>query len=120
MEVDYDSFVVKITGNALKEHNFRGLREKIEKVLADKEGLRRRQKFPAKFATRLTYGLGADAHKYKDAFWVILQALKIDQTHVRGSNSTADWLYRKKNMTEAVAKMGTVAAPAKERLVRPE
>jgi hypothetical protein len=117
MEVDYDSFLVKITGNAVKEQDFRGLREKIEEILADEEGLRRRQKFLAKFATRLSYGLGADAHRYKDAFWGILQALKIDQTHVRGSYSTAEWLYRKKNHTEAVAKMGMAAEPAKNTVV---
>lgn len=75
-EIDYNSFVLRYHADASDETNFSSMKQFVEQALVGKKELQRKQTMLAKYAPILSYGVGSDAHKYKDAFWGVLQALK--------------------------------------------
>mmetsp|Transcript_31985 Transcript_31985/g.58611 ORF Transcript_31985/g.58611 Transcript_31985/m.58611 type:complete len:462 (-) Transcript_31985:453-1838(-) len=69
-EIDYRSFVVVVTGGV------QNVRPAIEALMQNYTEVRRRQLTLMKYAPYFSYGMGADAHKYPDAFSKILEGLR--------------------------------------------
>ena len=75
--IDYRSFVITAPGNILNQSDMTAMFDAMASVLKDPEDLKRRQLNLMKYATRLTIGLGHDAHKYDDAFAGALKLLEL-------------------------------------------
>ena len=75
--IDYRSFVITAPGNASNQSDMTALFDAMISVLKDPKELRRRQLNMMKYATRLTLGVGLDAHKYDDAFAGVLKLLEL-------------------------------------------
>jgi len=69
-EIDYRSFVVVVSGGV------QNVRPTIEALMQNYTEIRRRQLTLMKYAPYFSYGMGADAHKYPDAFSKILESLR--------------------------------------------
>lgn len=70
VEIDYESFVVQVPDSV------DNIKPTLEALLANPEELLRRQTNMMKYAVRLSYGTGKDAHKYDDAFFEIQKAIR--------------------------------------------
>ena len=68
--IDYKSFVVEVPCSISK------VRPTIEQLMNNYTDIRRRQLNMMKYAPLLSYGMGADSHRYPDAFYQILQSLR--------------------------------------------
>lgn len=75
--IDYRSFVITAPGNSSNQSDMTAIFDAMISVLNDPEELRRRQLNMMKYATRLTMGLGLDAHEYDDAFAGALKLLEL-------------------------------------------
>ena len=75
--IDYRSFVITAPGNTANQSDMTALFDAMISALKDPEDLKRRQLNLMKYATRLTVGLGLDAHKYDDAFAGALKLLEL-------------------------------------------
>lgn len=76
IDVDYETFVITAPGNLTDIFDVSSLRFTMESILSDAQQLRRRQLNMKKYALRLTYGLGMDAHQEDDAFSRITKVLE--------------------------------------------
>lgn len=68
--IDYKSFVVEVPCSIAE------VRPTIENLMNNYTDIRRRQLNMMKYAPLLSYGMGADSHRYPDAFYQILQSLR--------------------------------------------
>eukprot|EP00804_Cyclotella_cryptica_P013472 CCRYP_005185-RA/>CCRYP_005185-RA protein AED:0.07 eAED:0.07 QI:118/1/1/1/0.66/0.5/4/41/530 len=69
-EIDYESFVVEVTGGV------KNIKPVLEALFENPNEIRRRQIYLMKYASSFSYGMGENAHRYQDAFYKILQSLK--------------------------------------------
>ena len=87
-EIDYESFVVEAKISLNDETNMSVVLDAMERVLQDPNDLIRRQRIMMHYAMRLTYGMGRDAHRHRDAFWGVLGALRHYLDGIETNNGT--------------------------------
>ena len=74
--VDYDSFVVSALGNISNELDMTPMFDAMESVFNNPQELHRRQQNMMRLVTKFTFGLGPDAHRFDDAFSLVMVELK--------------------------------------------
>jgi hypothetical protein len=76
LEVDYDSFVVRVPGNTTDEADMSAIRAKLERLLIHElDTVRSMQQSLLKNIQFLSYNLGLRAHTTEDAFYRTLKVL---------------------------------------------